>query len=57
MNNELGQRVILKLEKEDTRKMIGILLRFQEDHQDNTFVEVLLDQIIDQFDGSCLMKA
>ena len=50
MNKELGQRVILELDVEDARKMIGILLHFQADHQDNRSVETLLDQLTEQFD-------
>lgn len=49
LNNELGRKVILELNVEDVRKMIGILLHFQGDHQDNKSVETLLDHLMDQF--------
>jgi len=50
LNELLGRKVILELDVEEVRSMIGILMHFQSDHQDNKSVETLLDHITEQFD-------
>lgn len=50
LNESLGRKVILEFDVEEVRKMIGILLHFQADHQDNNSVETLLEHLTEQFD-------